>query len=186
MTKNIALIRFSSREDGNCASIEAQITEHYTTQSVHSYTVDSNNVHPCNNCDYECLQPNKLCPNLSAAYKELMNAVCNAGLIYFIVPNYCGYPCANYFAFNERSVGYFNLDRALMEKYMSIPKRFIVISNTEGQNFENAMQQQQTNDKPDILYLKSSKYSKRSIAGDMLESDAAKTDLAAFLDRHSL
>ena len=66
---------------------------------------------------------------------------------------------------------------------MSVRKRFIIISNTES-NFTEAMQQQ-TNDQPDILYLKSRKYQKQSIAGDLLTSKAAKSDLQAFLTRES-
>ena len=42
---------------------------------------------------------------------------------------------------------------------------------------------QQTNEEPDILYLQSKKYQKRSIAGDLLDSNAAKIDLAAYLAR---
>ena len=72
------------------------------------------------------------------------------------------------------------MDREKMERYMNIPKRFIAISNTEG--FEDAMHQQ-TNSTPEILYLKSRKYGKQSIAGDILESDAAKADLDQFLSR---
>ena len=109
-----------------------------------------------------------------------MDAVCQSDIVYMIVPNYCGYPCANYFAFNERSVGYFNMDRELMKRYISVQKRFIVISNTEGDNFRNALQQQ-TNEEPVILYLKSGKYRKRSTAGDIMESEEAVADLMTFL-----
>lgn len=45
-----------------------------------------------------------------------------------------------------------------------------------GEGFEDAMRQQ-TNEEPQILYLKSRKYGKRSTDGDLLESDAAKADL---------
>ena len=70
-----------------------------------------------------------------------------------IIPNYCGYPCANYFAYNERSVGYFNLDKVLMDKYMNAKKRFIVVSNTEGTNIENALTQQSAEPKIQASYL---------------------------------
>ena len=43
--------------------------------------------------------------------------------------------------------------------------------------------QQQINDQPEILYLKTGKYQKQSIAGDLLTSEAARTDLQAFLDQ---
>lgn len=61
---------------------------------------------------------------------------------------------------------------------MNVRKRFIVVSNTEG--FEQAMQQQ-TKGKPEILYLKTGKYKKQSIAGDLLDSVEARADLDAFL-----
>lgn len=48
---------------------------------------------------------------------------------------------------------------------MSVPKRFIIISNSEGEIFEKAMQQQTSNN-PEILYLKLNEYGKRRIAGD--------------------
>ena len=145
--------------------------------------MDGASIAPCNGCDYECLTPGKFCPKVTEDYLELMNTVCRSDMVYFVVPNYCGYPCANYFAFNERSVGYFNMDREKMQLYMDVPKRFIVVSNTEG--FEQAMQQQIIGD-PEILYLKSGKYGKRSTAGDILDSEAAKADLDAFLSRNSL
>ena len=182
MNKSIVLIRFSSRNFGNCKAIADKIRDYYQTKKVLDFTVDANTVEPCSNCDYECLTPGKTCPNLDDVQKTIMEAICNADLTYFIVPNYCGYPCANYFAFNERTVGYFNGDRELMKKYMSVPKRFIIVSNTEGDNFANAMKQQ-VNGEPEMLYLKTGKYKKRSTAGDMMESDDAQTDLKAFLDR---
>jgi hypothetical protein len=54
-----------------------------------------------------------------------------------------------------------NLDRALMQQYMSIKIRFIIVSNTENEVFE--------------------KYSKHSIAGDLMDSAEAVTDMNAFL-----
>jgi len=185
MTKNVVLIQFSSRKQGNCAAVSDLIAEHYTGEAVKTFTIDGTVVQACNDCDYECLQPNKNCPNLNDIQRKIMDAICDADLVYYIIPNYCGYPCANYFVFNERSVGYFNMDRALMEKYMSVPKRFIIISNSEGANFENALRQQVA-DQPEILYLKTSRYQKRSIAGDMMECEEAKADLKAFLEHSSL
>ena len=78
--------------------------------------------------------------------------------------------------------GFFNGDRALTQKYMSIEKKFIVVSNTEGDNFRNALQQQ-TSAEPEILYLKTGKYKKRSTAGDILDSQEAVSDLTAFLEK---
>lgn len=181
MNKNILLIQFSSRKQGNCAAIAQYIANYHNEDRVSCFVVDSNTMPACGNCDYECLKAQENCPNLTAAQRSIFDAICCSDIVYLILPNYCGFPCASYFAFNERSVGYFNMDRALMQKYLSVRKHFIVVSNTEGANFEMPLTQQVTGT-PDILYLKTSKYGKKSIAGDMLDSDIAKADLKAYLD----
>lgn len=89
-----------------------------------------------------------------------MNAIMASDLVYFILPNYCGFPCASYFAFNERSVGFFNEDKSVLNRYLIVPKRFVIVSNTESQTFVEAMQQQ-VSDEPEILYLKSRNYGKK-------------------------
>ncbi len=114
-----------------------------------------------------------------------MQAVMSSNVTYMIVPNYCGFPCANYLAFYERSVGFFHMDRSLMGRYMDSRKRFNLISNTETEVFNQAMRQQVSGD-PDVLYPKSGKYGKRSTAGDILDSEAARADLQAFWDACSL
>lgn len=178
MIKLVAILSFSSRNRGNCAAVSAHLQSYYTNSVAYTVALE-----PCGNCDYECLQAGKTCPKPEPVQTKIMDAVCRSDLAYFIVPNYCGYPSANYFAFNERSVGYFNGDREKMERYMNVPKRFVVISNTEG--FEDAMRQQ-TNAEPDILYLGSRSYGKRSIDGDILDSDAARSELDGFLSRDGL
>ena len=40
---------------------------------------------------------------------------------------------------------------------------------------------QQTKE-PEIMYLKTNKYGKKSLAGDLMESEAAKADLLVFLN----
>lgn len=185
MNKKVIILSFSTRKKGNCAEISAFLEHFYIRTNVSSYKVDSINFAPCGGCDYECLKQELVCPKLTDEQKEVMDAICDSDLAYFIIPNYCGYPCANYFAFNERSVGYFNMDRERMERYMAVPKRFIIVSNSEGDNFAGAMRQQ-INDEPDILYLKSGKYQKQSIAGDLLDSDEAKADLMAYLAQESI
>ena len=147
--------------------------------NVLCFVIDNESFPTCGGCDYECLKQELCCPVLPEDQRKIMDSVTEADLVYYIVPNYCGYPCANYFSFNERSIGYFNKDRNLMEKNMAVKKRFIIISNTEN-NFAEAMRQQ-IYDQPDILYLKTRKYLKQSIAGDLMTSEAAKADLRAFL-----
>ena len=179
MDKSIVILSFSGRNGGNCEQISEFIEHFYIRTNVHSFKIDNISASSCGGCNYECLRQDMECPRLTESLRRIMDSVMEADLVYYIVPNYCGYPCANYFAFNERSVGYFNQDRNLMDKYMAVKKRFIIISNTES-NFAEAMRQQ-TNDQPDILYLKSRKYQKQSIAGDLMTSEAAKADLQAFL-----
>lgn len=182
--KNVVILNFSDRKHGNCAHVAEKLTAYHGGLNVHTYVV-SGEIGPCNGCDYECLQAYLKCPNVTPYQEEVMNAVIGSDVTYMIIPNYCGFPCANFLAFNERSVGFFNMDRALMNKYMSVKKRFIVVSNSENDVFNQAMRQQ-TNETPDVLYLKSGKYAKRSTAGDILESDAAMADLEAFLANYAL
>lgn len=177
MGNKVAILVFSTRENGNCANI-AKFVSNYHKENAAILVISAENARPCGNCDYECLTPGAVCPLADPEYRSLMDSICECDLVYFVVPNFCGYPCAEYFAYNERTVGYFQMDRDRMKRYMDIPKRFIVVSNTEG--FE-AVMRQQTNEEPKILYLKSGKYKKRSTAGDILESEDAKNDLRAFL-----
>ena len=113
-----------------------------------------------------------------------MDSVCDSDVAYIIVPNFCGYPCTNYFAYNERMVGYFNMDRERNGKYLGVKKLFVVVSNTEGDNFRNALQQQ-TKEEPKIMYMKTGKYKKRSTAGDIMDSEDAAADLRAFLEANN-
>ena len=174
----VCILNFSGRNNGNCQAISNFIKQYYDRFSnicalEHSMILD-----PCNHCDYECLQEHNVCTRKHEMDK-IMEQLISSNMVYFIVPNYCGFPCANYFAFNERTVGYFNRDEQLLQKYYNIKKKFIIVSNTENETFYKAMEQQST--APDILYVSSNKYGKRSIAGDLLESDDAREALRAFM-----
>lgn len=153
-------------------------SEHHANANICTYNINDH-IGPCAECNYECLTPGIGCESADGI-KTIMNQAMNSDLIYYIVPNICGYPSSNYFIYNERLVGYFNMNRELMAKYKNIEKKFIVVSNTESDTFYNAMQQQSA--EPNILYLKTSKYGKRSTAGDILNSEQAQVDLSAFLE----
>lgn len=178
LNNSITILQFSTRENGNCKRISSYLQDRFRNQNICSYIIGKDNFKPCGNCDYQCLKPNEHCTQLTSDERTILDQICQSRLVYFIIPNYCGYPCAHYFAFNERTVGYFNRNHELLNQYLSIPKRFIIVSNTEG--FEEVVQQQ-TNEEPRILYLKSRKYHKRSIDGDILDSVDATADLDAFL-----
>ena len=85
--KNITILNFSPRNNGNCSKIMDILCEIYNRTNVSKYNVG--NISPCGNCDYECLKQGMLCPNRTADYLELMDAVCDSDLIYYIVPNFC-------------------------------------------------------------------------------------------------
>lgn len=181
MYNKVIILNFSTRSSGNCANIASAIAGFHGEQSVQVLSVSMD---PCGGCDYECLKQGKSCPKSAPEHIALMNRLLDASMVYFVVPNYCGFPCANYFAFNERSVGFFNGDRSMLKQYLAVPKRFIIVSNTQNDHFADAMAQQVSGE-PEILYLKTSRYKKVSIAGDMMESEAAKEDLRKFLSSGS-
>ena len=184
MGKKISILSFSARENGNCEHISDFIAQYHNASDATVYRIGGKIV-PCSDCNYECLTPGLTCPQITHYLKHVIDACCNSEMIYYVVPNFCGYPCASYFAYAERSIGYFSTDRAIMGNYRSIPKRFIIVSNTENESFKQAMRQQVTGE-PEILYLKTSKYQKQSIAGDILDSTEAKDDLTDFLMRNIL
>lgn len=99
-------------------------------------------------------------------------------MAYFVVPNYCDYPCANFFIFNERRQCYFQNHPELEDRYLNIPKKFIVVNNTGQNHFQEVFAQHVV--KPEILFLSAMYYGKVSIQGDIITSEDAKRDLAAF------
>ena len=179
MDKKVTIIDFSPRNNGNCGSIAEIITDTYKRTNVRLFKITSENCSPCHDCDYECLQPGKACPFKPQILLDIIDSVCDSDIVYYIVPNFCGFPNANYFAFNERSIGCFD-DREKRNQYISVEKRFVIVSNTESEMFANAMQLQ-TKEPPQMLYLKTGKYKKRSIAGDLMTDEDARAELTAFL-----
>ena len=180
---NITVLNFSPRENGNCSAICGLIQNHYINSNIRLFHV-CKHVSPCNSCDYECLKPGALCPQLTRDFTDMMDSICGSDLVYYVIPNFCGMPNAVYYAFNERTVGYFNMDRTVMGQYMNIKKRFIVVSNTETELFQESLRQQ-TTEQPVILYLKTSHYKRKSIAGDMMEAPEAQEDLLRFLRKET-
>lgn len=130
----ILLINFSSRKLGNCNSITKFIEDNLKDE-IKSISFSSLSIKSCGDCNYECFNKRLDCPFISDDVYELYEEICKSDLVYFIIPNYCDYPCSNFFKFNERSLCYFSGMSNLLEKYESINKRYIVISNTEKDNF---------------------------------------------------
>ena len=86
---------------------------------------------------------------------EILDAIVQSEMTYFILPNYSDYPCSNYFVFNERSQCYFQGKPKLLDDYLKVPKRSIVVSNTNTENFSKALAYQ-TEQTPDILFFQQS------------------------------
>lgn len=109
----------------------------------------------------------------------LLDAVVHSEFAYFIIPNYCDRPCANFFLFDERSQCLFQHQPELADAYIQVPKKFLVVSNTEQETFRTLLVSH-TIGPPDILFLPASHYGKISIAGDLLSSAQAAADVDAF------
>ncbi len=114
----------------------------------------------------------------------MLDTVCRSDRAVFVVPNYCDFPCANFFIYNERSQCYFQGHPERLEAYLNVPKRFIVVSGSESGNFAEAFQQH-TGLEPEILFLSAKKYGKQSIGKNLLTSGQAVADLTKFLGEQS-
>lgn len=169
----VTIINFSGRANGNCSNISNILARKYESESVESFDFCSESVSPCGKCDYECFKEEKPCT--IDAVNRIFESIVGADLAFFVMPNYCDYPPANYFAFNERSCGYFLKDEKLLSKYLAVKKKFIVVSNTELENFAKAFSYQVADgEKPDMLFLSAKKFNSISIDGDMMTNAFAQ------------
>ncbi|MBO4837251.1 MAG: hypothetical protein J5564_06105 [Clostridia bacterium] len=176
----VCVVSFSSRANGNCAQIGRLICS--LLKDAEWFDFSSFTIHPCGECGYECFSKIGKCPWAADAEYRLLDRIMHSDMTYFILPNYCDYPCANFFIFNERSQCCFQGRPELLDTYEKVPKRVVVISNTNEENFRQAMAYQ-AYDAPDILFMSAKKYGKSSISGDLLTSGKAVADIADFVRR---
>lgn len=172
------IISFSSRGNGNCAQIGKLIRS--LSEEAVLFQFSYFEIHACGKCGYECFADRSKCPYYSDMEYRLLDAVTNSDLTYFILPNYCDYPCANYFVFNERSQCYFQGHPELLEAYENVPKRAIVVSNTNEDSFKTALAYQSYKE-PDVLFLSAKQYGKVSIRGDLMTDENAVRAVTAFV-----
>ena len=173
-----AVISFSSRKNGNCARI-GKLIRSMTQESV-LFEFSDLDIHACGQCGYECFSRPETFPHIQDAEYSLLEAVAQSEMVYFILPNYCDYPCANYFIFNERSQCFFQGNPDLLEAYLNVPKRSIVISGTNQDHFIQALAYQSAQ-KPEILFLSAKEYGKNSICNDLLSSEEALERVTQFV-----
>lgn len=181
---NICVLNFSGRENGNCKRISDFVAEKFNAEKINRYNFGQMRLTACGKCNYECFKSRKACPYFSDNIYGIYDSITNADMAFFIVPNYCDYPCANYFIFNERSQCYFQGREDLLYKYLKVKKKFIVVSNTAKSNFFDAFGYQCEQDaKPEILFLSAKFYSKKSLDGNITESAEALKDIENFINK---
>ena len=68
----------------------------------------------------------------------------------------------------------------LLERFLQIRKKFIVISNTNQRNFYQILSQNVERE-PKILFIKPKEFGKVSIQGDLISSDRAVSEIIRFV-----
>ena len=170
------ILSFSGRKNGNCEQIAKHIHSLTGGEILSFAELD---VHPCGKCNYQCFECGADCPHISDDLRTLYESVLQSERAYYILPNYCDYPNANFFAFNERSLCVFSKRQDLLDAYGKVPKKFIVISGDEAENFRAALSQHA--EAPEILFLRAKDYGKKSIAGDLMTSPEAISEIESFI-----
>ena len=174
------IISFSARPNGNCAQI-GKLIRSLTGDAV-LFDFSRFELHACGKCDYECFSARDRCPFIGDMEREMLEAITQSDTAWFVIPNYCDYPCANFFIFNERSQCFFQGRPELLDAYARVPKLCIVVSNTNEENFRKALSYHSVG-APDILFLSAKKYGRVSIRGDLLTDERAAADVRRFAER---
>lgn len=175
----IVVVNFSSRKDGNCYQISGVVKKHFKEKKVKIFNFFENTYSSCGHCNYECFK--KRC-KIDDGINEIFKAIVQSEETIFVIPNYCDYPNSNYFLFNERSCGFFNGNKDLMNRYLNIPKRFIVVSNSCNSNFKTAFSYQiPENTLPKILYFNSKKFNQNPLDGMLMSNKEAENLVYDFL-----
>ena len=179
MKMKITILNFSGRKEGNCSNVTRVLENEFKEQEVNIINFNEVNIFSCSNCNYECFKENDQCPYIIDDILDIYNKIIGSDLVYYIIPNYCGYPCSNFFVFNERGCSFFSGNKELLDKYLNINKKFIVISNSSEENFKNVLMYHTTMN-PDILFLSTKKYNQKSIDGTLMDDDQAKQEVIQF------
>ena len=94
----------------------------------------------------------------------------------------CDFPCSNFFLFNERSQCCFNGHAELADRYLAVPKKFIVVSNTGRENFLAAFRDHVLpKTEPDVCFLRAAAYHRISLDGDLMTCEPARAAVRDFL-----
>lgn len=177
----ITIISFSGRPNGNSMGVANVIGECLQGKEVQIVDFSELSVEPCNHCNCDCFLPSGACPvqdDVVSVYEKIMQSE----EVYFILANYCGYPSAKYFAWNERCTAFFKRNREVMAKYMAVPKKFVAITNSNMDKFTELMKAQVPNGtEPEMLFLSSGKFKVNSLAGNLMEVPEARELVKEFV-----
>lgn len=171
----ICVVSFSSRAGGNCSQIGKLIRS--SCKDSQFFDFSSFTVHPCGECGYECFSApegqltwKSVCWTQSYAVTWLISS-CR---ITAIIP-------AQTSLFSTREASAFFQGRPdLLDAYEKVPKRAVVVSNTNEENFRQALAYQAYKEL-DILFLPAKEYGKDSNKGDLLTNEKAVSDIIAFV-----
>ncbi|MEN6470602.1 MAG: hypothetical protein ABFC62_03955 [Clostridiaceae bacterium] len=174
------IMSFSLRDGGNCEGILSCVHE-VLKGMADVVSFERPRITPCGGCGYRCFgEPG--CPYDADDAQRMYEAVCQSELAVYIVPNYCDYPNACFFAFNERGQSFFQEHDERYDAYLRCKKLFLAVSNTEKENFERAFSYHVPPDeKPEILFLRAQQYGSRSIDGNLMEAPEAREAIARFV-----
>lgn len=95
MQMKICIVNFSGRVSGNCKRITNFICEKYEGEDLKRFDFDGIILTPYGKCNAECFQIRESCPYFAEESYKIYDSITNSDLAYFILPNYCDYPCAN-------------------------------------------------------------------------------------------
>ena len=178
----IVVVNFSSRKDGNCYRISGVIKKHFKEKKVKIFNFYENTYISCGHCNYECFK--KRCI-VNDGINEIFKSIVQSEETIFVLPNYLDYPNSNYFLFSERSLGFFNGNKELQNRYLNIPKRFIIISNSCHANFKNSVSNHiKEGLVPEMLYLNAKKFNQNPLDGTLMSDLEAENLIFDFLNRN--
>ena len=175
------ILNFSSHREGNCYHL-ARLVEEILGGEAKIVDFSDLDVHPCGKCSYDCFRGNR-CPLEEDGIPGLYEAIDGAEEVIFIVPNYCGYPCGNFFAFNERGYSWFAGRKDRMARFAEVPKRFVVVSNSESHHFSEAFSYLVKDRNPEICYLATRKFAMNSFGGNLAQAPGVREILEVFLKK---
>ena len=171
------ILNFSGRSNGNCGRL---------ARSINGEVIDigSLNLHGCRGCQYECFQNPACCPHIEDDIKMLYQRILVSDEVVFFIPNFCDYPCSDLFIFNERGCCIFGNNAELLDRFLTIPKRFVVISNTNKSHFQHFFDEMLVKDQTaKVLFLSAKEYNCDSIQGNLVDVPVVRERLNVFLQK---